>query len=86
MNEGIRTRRLHGNGTNSRRRRHGFRRHHSSAVGSCSPSAGGDFPLSFFFLELDPVSTLTRARSISVPERHTPLECLHAADNLIRQI
>lgn len=35
---------------------------------------------------LDPVSTLTCVRSISVFERHTPLECLHGAHNLIRHI
>lgn len=49
--------------------------------------------LSFFFpfffsssSKLDPVSTLTCVRSICVPKRHTPLECLHGAHNLIRLI
>lgn len=44
--------------------------------------------LPFFFptKKLDPVSTLTCVPSISVLERHTPLECLHGAHNLIRHI
>lgn len=85
------TRRLHGNETNSRQRwRHGFRCHHSSAIGSCSPAQGETFFFFPFFFssssKLDPVSTLTCVRSICVPKRHTPLECLHGAHNLIRLI